>query len=114
MSQDHHVIPQQRIKIARSAVAVKLKLHGLAALSDGEWRLYDTPLSVILNDRRNIVRLKNELHHRAHNGVTPYRLTRDQLPGEIDVFAAEYALEAALEHELRLIEGATSGVGWPE
>lgn len=103
MSEDHHVIPQQRIKIARSRVAIKVKTLGASELSDAEVRLYKTPLSTILGDRRNIVRLKRARHHRAHNGFE--RLTRNDLPGQLDEFASWYALEAALDHELRLIDG---------
>lgn len=102
MSEGHHIIPQQRIKIAKSAVAVKLKVHGLSSLTDAEWHLCETPLGDILADRRNIVRLAPRRHHRAQHGFE--RLRRDQLPDGIEDFAAEYALEAALEHELRLIE----------
>jgi hypothetical protein len=101
VSDPHHVIPQQRIKIARSAVAVKVKTRGLSALTFAEWKLYDTPLSVILSDRRNIVTLSRRLHHRAHNGFE--RLRENQLPTGIHDFAAEYGLEAALDHELRLM-----------
>lgn len=102
VSEGHHVIPQQRIKIARGRVAIKLKTRGIPALTDSERRLLDTPLHEILEDRRNIVRLSRERHHRAHNGFE--RLTRRQLPAGIHDFVREYALEAALDHELQLID----------
>jgi hypothetical protein len=103
MAEFHHVIPQQRIKIARSRVAIKIKTLGASELTDAEHRLFTTPLQTILDDRRNQVRLKRSLHHRAHHGANPYRLKPDQLPRGIEDFAAEYALEAALDHELRLL-----------
>jgi hypothetical protein len=99
MSEKHHVIPQQRIKQARSAVAIKRKRF--EELTEAEVRLLDTPLNVILDDTRNIVRISRTLHHRAHNGFE--RLEPKDLPRGIDDFAAEYALEGALEHELRLM-----------
>lgn len=100
--EDHHVIPQQRIKIEVGKVALKEKRFEL--LTEPERRLLNTPLSTILDDRRNIVRISRTLHHRAHNGFE--RLRRDQLPRLIDDFAGDYALESALEHELRLIDEA--------
>lgn len=100
--EDHHVVKKQTIKQAISAVAIKAKRF--EQLTEAEQRLLDTPLNTILADHRNLVRkMPVNLHHRAHHGSRPYRLRRDQLPAEIDVFAAEYALEAALEHELRLM-----------
>lgn len=102
MAEDHHVIPQQRIKIARSQVAIKTKTVG-AELTDAERRLLDTPLTTILRDRRNIVRLSRERHHRAHGFE---RLRENQLPRGIYDFAEEYALRPALEHELALIREA--------
>lgn len=101
MSQEHHVIPQQRLKIARSAIAIKRQQN--RKLTRAEKRLLDTPLSQILGDRRNIVRLQNNLHHRAHNGATPFRLKEKQLPRGIHDFAEHFALEGALDRELRLI-----------
>lgn len=102
MSEKHHVIPQQRIKIAIGRVAIKSK-QGVE-LTEAEQRLLDTPLWRVLNDHRNIVPISRKRHHRAHHGFE--RLTPDELPDEIDVFAADYALEWALDHELRLMEGA--------
>lgn len=100
------MIPQQRIKIAIGRVAIKSRTVGVE-LTKAERRLLDTPLTTILRDHRNLIRrMPRNLHHRAHHGANPYRLTREQLPDEIDVFAAEFALEAALEHELRLMESA--------
>lgn len=110
MAEDHHVIPQQRIKIAIGRVAIKSKRFDVE-LTEAERRLLDTPLTRILGDRRNIVRISRTRHHRAHNGVVPERLKREQLPRDIEDFAAEYALESALEHELRLIDGATTTRG---
>jgi hypothetical protein len=102
--QDHHVIRQQTIKQAVSAAAVKDRTVG-KDLSDGERNLLETPLSTVLNDRRNIVRIKSvERHHRAHQGSEPERLSRDELPRLIDEFAADYGLEWALERELELID----------
>jgi hypothetical protein len=101
--QDHHVIPQQRIAQRISAIAIKRKQN--RPLTDAEARLLDTPLSTILDDRRNQVRLKVDLHHRAHHGANPYRLKRKQLPRGIHDFAEEFALEGALERELRLMDG---------
>lgn len=103
MAERHHVIPQVRLKIARGQVAVKRKLHGDDALTPAERRLLDTPLQRILDDRRNIVRISRTLHHRAHNGFE--RLDPDKLPEGIHDFAAEYALEWALDHELALMRG---------
>ena len=101
-AEDHHVIQQQRIKIAVGRAAIKDKQN--QPLSDGERRLLETPLSTILRDRRNIVRLPSQArHHRAHSGHE--RLTEGDLPRLIDEFAADYALEWALEHELQLIRG---------
>jgi hypothetical protein len=100
MSEGHHVIPQQRIKIAVGRVAIKAKTRG--DLSDAERKLLDTPLTTILRDQRNIVRLSRTRHHRAHNGFE--RLTRRELPRGIEEFADEYALTSALEHELTLID----------
>lgn len=97
--EDHHVIPQQRMKVARSCVAIKRKRF--EELTEAEARLLDTPLSRILGDRRNIVRISRTLHHRAHNGFE--RLKPADLPDGIYEFAEEYALEPALEHELRLM-----------
>jgi hypothetical protein len=99
VSEGHHVIPKQRIKIRRSAVAIKDKRH--ERLSPGERRLLVTPLTRILADRRNIVRISRKLHHRAHQGFE--RLTAAQLPAGLQDFAADYGLEAALDHELRLL-----------
>lgn len=106
MSEQHHVIKQQTIKIAVGRVAIKAKQN--RELTEAEDRLLSTPLTRILGDHRNLVRLTRTLHHRAHNGVRPLRLTREQLPGGIKDFAAEYALESALDHELRLIDGAAA------
>ena len=99
------MVPKQRIEIARANVAVKLKLG--YPVTDAEQRLLDTPLTEILRDRRNIVRIRRRLHHRAHNGFE--RLAPGQLPIGIRCFAEEYALEWALDHELALIEGARGG-----
>jgi hypothetical protein len=99
--ENHHVIPQQRIKIARSAARVKLRHFG-RKLSDAEYRLISTPLERILADRRNIVLAETGIHHRLHHGARPLRVRR--LPRGIEDFAREYALESALEHELRLLE----------
>lgn len=103
MSDNHHVIPQQRIKIAVGRVAIKSKTPG-RELTDAEVNLLTTPLSTILRDRRNIVRISRKRHHRAHQGFE--RLTEKDLPEGIHDFAAEYALEPALEHELRLMREA--------
>lgn len=100
MSEGHHCIPQQRIKQRRSHLATMDKIG--RELTEAERRLLDTPLHVVLNDRRNIVRLSRARHHRAHHFE---RLTRQDLPAGIEDFAVEYALEAALDHELRLIDG---------
>lgn len=99
MSEQHHVIPQQRIKQARSKVAIKQKRF--EELTQAEDRLLNTPLTRILGDDRNRVRLSRKRHHRAHNGFE--RLTERELPAGIHDFAAEYALEPALDHELRLM-----------
>lgn len=104
MSDRHHVIQQQRIKIAIGRAAVKRKLHGEDSLSGGERRLLATPLTTILRDERNIVRISRTLHHRAHNGFE--RLDPDKLPRGIEDFAADYGLEWALDHELRLMREA--------
>lgn len=104
MSDKHHVIPQQRIKIAIGNVALKAKMQGEDALTDAERTLLVTPLTTILRDGRNIVRLSRTLHHRAHGGFE--RLDPRKLPTGIEDFAAEYALEWALEHELRLMREA--------
>lgn len=104
MSQNHHVIPQQRIAQRVSALAIKRKQN--QKLTRAEKRLLDTPLSQVLNDRRNIARISNELHHRAHNGVRAYRIPEDKLPRGIHDFAEHFALEGALERELRLIRNA--------
>ena len=103
MSEQHHIVPQQRIKIAIGRVAVKAKIHGEDALTEAERRLLKTPLTTILRDPRNLVRLSRTLHHRAHQGFE--RLDPDKLPDGVDDFAADYALEWALEHELRLMRG---------
>lgn len=100
-TEGHHVIQQQRIKIAVSQVAIKKKLG--RTLTDAEERLLDTPLAWILGDRRNIVKLTQALHHRAHHGSKPHRLREKDLPAGIYDFAAYYALEWALEHELHLM-----------
>jgi len=99
-SEGHHIVPRQRIKQARSRMAIQRKLN--RPMTPAEVRLLDTPLGRILDDRRNIIRLSRTRHHRAHGGFE--RLRRDQLPREIEDFAADFALEAALEHELRLID----------
>lgn len=105
MTDSHHVIKQMTIKQRRSHMAIQRKLN--RPMTDAERRLLDTALTTILNDQRNQVRLKRTLHHRAHHGANPYRLKRSELPRNIDEFAAEYALEAALDHELRLIDSVT-------
>lgn len=105
MPQSHHVIQKGRIKDRVGEVAVKQKLYGAGSLTDAERRLLETPLSRILDDRRNQVVLSNNLHHRAHAGAKPYRIPEDKLPRGIHDFAEEYALEGALERELRLING---------
>lgn len=99
MSDKHHVIPQQRIKVARSALAIRQRRF--EHLTAAERRLLETPLSTILDDQRNIVRLSRKMHHRAHNGFD--RLKPDQLPRGIHDFAEEYALTSALDRELRLM-----------
>lgn len=101
MTESHHIVRQQTIKIAVGRAAIKAKQN--QPLTDGERRLLDTPLSTILRDRRNIVRLSRARHHRAHGFE---RLREDQLPRLIDEFAADYGLEWALERELRLIREA--------
>lgn len=73
-------------------------------MTEAQIRLLDTPLGTILDDRRNQVRLKVNLHHRAHHGANPHRLKRSDLHPRIDEFAAEYALEAKLDHQLALME----------
>lgn len=98
MTENHHVIPKQRIKIAVGRVAIKSKQN--QPLTAGERKLLDTPRSTVLGDRRNQVTLSRARHHRAHAFE---RLREDQLPRLIDEFAADYGLEAALERELRLI-----------
>jgi hypothetical protein len=103
--QDHHVIPRQRIEIARSMAAVKEKLGG--ELSDGERRLLETSITTLFADRRNIVRIGRRRHHRAHNGFERMKLW--ELPAQIDEFAADYGLEWALAHELRLIAPKVRG-----
>jgi hypothetical protein len=100
----HHIIPQQRIKNARSATRVKRKIYGEASLSEAEERLIHTSERQILNDRRNIRRLTPGRHTRAHHGARPYRITLERLPEGIADFAREYALESALIHELDLAE----------
>lgn len=111
MSQEgHHIIPQQRIKNARSAMRVKKKIHGEASLTDAEKRLIYTSESLILRDRRNIRQLTPGRHHRAHHGSRPHRLKREQLPEGIADFAREYALEWALIHELELLKIPTAEV----
>lgn len=104
--QSHHVIAKQRIAQRVSEVAVKLKLYGPGSLTEAEARLLETPLQTVLDDRRNQVRLKVNLHHRAHHGANPYRLKPNQLPSRIDEFASDYALEGALERQLTLIREA--------
>lgn len=104
MAEWHHVIPQGRIKDRVSAIAIKRKQN--RPLTEAEERLLDTPLSVILADRRNQVRLQRKLHHRAHHGANPYRLKPEQLPRGIHDFAEHFALEGALDRELRLIREA--------
>lgn len=98
MSEGHHIIPQQRIKQAVSAAAVKRKLGKKLTL--GEERLLLTPLSDVLADQRNIVRLSRDAHHRAHHFE---RLSERQLPAGIRTFARQYGLEHALDRELRLM-----------
>lgn len=103
MSQDHHVIRQQRIKILVGRAALKRKQN--RPLSDGEHKLLTTPLSIVLGDKRNQVQIKSvDRHHRAHQGSKPERLQREELPRLIDEFAADYGLEAELERELALID----------
>jgi hypothetical protein len=102
MAESHHVIPQIRIAQRVSALAIKAKQN--RELTAAEQHLLDTPLSAVLDDRRNQVRLKRNLHHRAHHGANPYRLKRKDLPRGIHDFAEEYALEGALDRELRLID----------
>jgi hypothetical protein len=102
MAEDHHVIPQQRIKQRISALAIKERRF--EELTAAEKRLLHTPLSQVLNDRRNIVRVQRDRHHRAHQGIE--RLKPSELPRGIHDFAEHFALEGALEHELRLIEEA--------
>jgi hypothetical protein len=104
MTHNHHVIRQQTIKQAISAAAAKSKVVG-KTLTDGERRLLDTPLHVILDDRRNLVRdVPHDRHHRAHQGVEPERFKRTDLHRQIDEFAAWYGLEWALDRELELID----------
>ena len=104
MPEGHHIIKQQTLKQAVSKAAVKQKIVG-KELTPGEKRLLETPLSTVLADTRNIVRIPQvERHHRAHQGSEPERLKRDELPRLIDEFAADYGLEAELEHELALID----------
>lgn len=104
MAESHHIVPRQRIAQRVSALAIKRKQN--QPLTEAEERLLDTPLSVILDDRRNQVRLRRKLHHRAHHGANPYRLKPEQLPRGLHDFAEEYALEGALDRELRLIREA--------
>lgn len=101
MTDGHHLIHQQTICIARSKVAIKQKRF--EELTAAEDRLLNTPLTTILRDRRNIVNLKRNLHHRAHNGCRPFRLKEKDLPAGIHDFASDYSLEAALDRELRLM-----------
>lgn len=101
MTEGHHVIQQQTIKQAISKVAIKEKRF--EELTAAEERLLNTPLSHILGDHRNIVRLKRSLHHRAHNGCRPFRLAEKDLPAGIHDFATDYGLEWALDRELKLM-----------
>lgn len=103
MSQGHHFIEKQTIKQRRSAMAIKRKQN--LPMTAAENRLLDIPLTTILDDRRNQVRLANALHHRAHSGVTAYRPKREDLHAGIYDFAAEFALEGALDRKLALIDG---------
>lgn len=100
MSEGHHILRQQTVKQAVSAAAVKVKIG--KPISAGEQRLLDTPLTVVLNDPRNIVKLSRAAHHRAHHAE---RLRENQLPRGIYDFASDYGLEAALDRELALIRG---------
>jgi hypothetical protein len=102
VSEGHHVIPKQRVKIAVGRAAIKDKQG--QELSDGERRLLDTPLTTILRDPRNIVHLSRTRHHRAHGGFE--RLKPEELPRGIEEFADDYGLRWALEHELRLMDAA--------
>ena len=101
MTESHHILSQQTIKQRVSQVAIKDKLN--RPLTEAERHLLDTPLSVVLDDRRNQVRIKRTLHHRAHHGANPYRLKRSQLPRGLDDFACEYALEGALDRAMQLV-----------
>lgn len=104
MAHDHHVIRQQTIKQAVSAAAAKQKIVG-KTLTAGERRLLETPLTTVLRDSRNLIRkVPVERHHRAHQGGNPERFKRSDLHSRIDEFAADYGLEWALDHELRLID----------
>lgn len=102
----HHVIARQRIAQARSKVAIKAKRF--EELTEAEDRLLNTPLTRILTDRRNQVRLTRALHHRAHHGSNPHRLKEKDLPAGIHDFAADYGLEWALDRELALMNAASS------
>lgn len=103
MTQLHHIIPRQRIRTRLSDVRIKAKRFEV--LTEGEERLLNTPLSCVYADSRNLVRLTKREHERHHTGTL--RLDPSKLPLELWDFAAEYALENALKHELGLL-GATA------
>ena len=104
MAESHHVIA--RITIAQRVSAMAILRKQGRPMTEAQERLLDTPLSVILGDRRNQVRLQRKLHHRAHHGANPHRLKHEQLHPGIHDFAAEYALEGALDRQLALMETA--------
>ena len=91
----HHFVSKRSIRARRSHVALKAKRF--EELSEAEHRLLFTPLSRILADERNLVTLTPIRHHRVTHGFE--KLSLDDVP-QIREFAAEYALEPALERKL--------------
>jgi hypothetical protein len=97
---DHHVIPRARIKARRRHVSI-LNRRPNCELTEPQRRLLTTAITRILKDVRNLIRLCDHHHHQVHHfGL---RLTAAILPTGLSQFAAEFDLEAALDHELRLM-----------
>lgn len=103
MSQGHHFIERQTVKLERSKVRI-WRSQG-RELTTAQERLIDTPLDTILGDRRNEVRLPKVSHDSLHSGASQrYQIKRSDLHPQIDEFASAFALEHQLEKKLRSID----------
>lgn len=96
----HHVVKEQRIIRRLRTLRNRDRTPNAAPLTEAERHAIDVPLKRILRDRRNLVLLCDHHHHQVHHfGL---RVTLAHVP-RISEFAREFALEAALDHELRLM-----------